>query len=511
VQVTTAETVVEQVTEHRPSLRRNFMHLMSSQLVTWVFATVVAVTLPRYLGPENLGTLALAGAIWAMAQLLVMFGTPMYLMLETSRDRTRGMGLLGPVVVVRVLGFCAVAAILAVLGIVVGVDSTTATVFALIGIGVLITVVGDAPGSALSGLEQMSYPAKASVVSRLAYSLVVVAVLAAGGDVRAIAAAGVAAAIVSFVMLWSSYRKFGRVDFSRPLGDAWSILRGSSPFLALGAILVVYQQIDIVVIAALVDKETLGWYRTADTLFGSLLFVPSIVVGVLLPRFGRLYKEDRPALDRLMRQSFTSMALIAVPIGLGTVVVANNFALLLYGEQFRETGPVLAVLGVVIILTFGTIVIGGFATATGQQRRWNTVMVTAIVLSIPLDVVLVRWTGRRFDNGAIGGALAYIFTETAMLVYGLLRIAPMIRDRSTAVRIAKILGAGGLMVAAAWPLRDAFVALPIVVGAAAYVVATILLRTLTSDEEAMVRHTISRVRAKVLPVTRHAAVVENGG
>jgi O-antigen/teichoic acid export membrane protein len=499
------------VTERKPSLRRNFAHLMSSQLVTWVFATVVAVTVPRYLGPETLGTLALASAVWAIAQLFVALGTPTYLMLEMSRDRSRGTRLVGPIVALRVLAFAACALILAVVGLAIGVDGQTAAVFALIGVGVLITVVGDAAGSALNGLERMAYPARASIVSRLVYAAVVIAILLLGGTVSAVAAAGIPAALVSFAMLWASYRKFGHVDFHRPFVESKAIIRGSSAFLGLGAVLVVYQQIDIVVIAALVDKETLGWYRTADTLFGTLLFLPTIVMSVLLPRFGRLHADDRAALGELVRKSFASLALIAVPIGLGTVVVADRFAVLLFGEEFRETGPVLAVLGVVIILTFGTILIAGFATATGQQRTWNVVMIAAIVASIPLDIVLVPWTADRYGNGAIGGALAYVVTESAMLAFGLWRVAPMIRERATLVRVAKILGAGALMLAAAWPFRDSFIAVPVLVGAVTYALATALLRTLTPDEEHAVRNGVARLWSKLPTVPRRVAGVDERG
>jgi O-antigen/teichoic acid export membrane protein len=498
---------VEPATVSKPSLRRNFAHLMSSQLVTWVFATVVAVTMPRFLGPAALGTLALASAIWLIAQLFVTLGTPTYLLLTMSSDRTYGERIVGSILALRVVAFAVCAAVLAVVGVAIGVDAQTVAVFALVGVGVLITVIGDTAGSALNGLEQMSHPAKASIVSKLAYSLVVVAILVVGGDVRAIAAATIPAAVISLVMLWSSYRKFGQLDLRRPFEHWWSILRASSPFLALGAVLVVYQQIDIVVIATLVDKETLGWYRTADTLFGTLLFVPTIVMGVLLPRFSRLHAEDPHALGQLVRRSFTSLALLAVPIGLGTIVVADQFAVLLYGDKFRQTGPVLAVYGVVITLTFVTILIGGFATATGRQRTWNLVMIAAIVASIPLDIVLVPWTDERFGNGAIGGALAYVVTESAMLAFGLWRVAPTILDRATVSRIVRILAAGGLMMVAAWPLRGQFIALPIVVGAATYVLATLLFRTLTPDEETLIRRTISRVWSKV---PRRAAAVEHG-
>ena len=45
----------------RSSVRRNMAQMASSQVVTWLLATLTAVIVPRYLGPEILGRLQLAG------------------------------------------------------------------------------------------------------------------------------------------------------------------------------------------------------------------------------------------------------------------------------------------------------------------------------------------------------------------------------------------------------------------------------------------------------------------
>ena len=481
--------------EPKPSLRRNLAHLMSSQLLTWVFATVVSVILPRYLGPENIGQLRLAGAVWTMAQLFVALGTSTYLTLEIARDRERGARLVGPIIVLRTIAFACSVVVLAVIGAVTGVDHETTIVFCLLGAVVWVWMIADVAGAALNGLEQMSYPAKAAVISKVLYTGFIVAVVLLGGDVRAVAAAGLPGAAVSLVILWTSFRRFGHTTFHRPFDETRAIIRASKVFLALGAVLVVYQQIDTVVISALVEPEVLGWYSTADTLFGTLLFVPTILMTVLLPRFSRLHAEDPPALQQLVSQSLSSLTLVAVPIGLGTAVIADNFAVLLYGEAYRETGPVLAVLGIVVILTFGTMLLGGLAAATGRQRTWNLVMIAAIVASIPLDIVLVPWTDDRYGNGAIGGALAYVITESAMLAFGLWTFAREMVNRALTLRIGKILAAGGLMVIATWPLRNVFIAIPIVVGAVVYATATVVFRTLTDEEAALIRQALSRLRA----------------
>lgn len=482
----------EEVERSRPSLLRNLAHLFSAQVITWLLAMVVSVVLPRHLGPEGVGQLRLPAAIWTMLQLLMGLGSATYLTLEIARNRERGTRVMGTIVVIRLIVFVGICSALTIVAVLARSSSSTTVIFALFGAVSMFYGLADVICAALAGLEQMSYPATASVVSKLIYTAAVIAVVVLDGGVVAVAAVGMLGPMTVLAWCWVAFLKFGRVSFASPFREIPRIVRASMPFFILGAVLTIYLQIDTVVISALVDAEVLGWYSTADTLFGTLLFVPTVMLTALLPRFGRLHVTDPPGLDRLVRQAFSSLLLLSVPIGFGTIVVADQVAVLLYGPEFRESGQVLTVYGAVTILMFCTIMLGGLASATGRQTFWNGLMICAIVASIPLDLVLVPWTDERYGNGAIGGALAYVVTESVMLVLGIWKIAPTIVDPASMARIAKILLAGAVMLAAIWPLRGMFLPIPIAVGAAVYITVILVTRTLTDDEVHLIRRALVR-------------------
>ena len=89
-----------------------------------------------------------------------------------------------------------------------------------------------------------------------------------------------------------------------------------------GAALVLYQQIDIVVISWAADSEDVGWYATADVLFGSLLFPATVVTTTIFPSLGRLHLQDPAGLTDLAQRTFSALIIVAVPIGVGTALVA---------------------------------------------------------------------------------------------------------------------------------------------------------------------------------------------
>ena len=475
------------------SIGRNLLHLLFSQVATGAFTTVLSIVQPRFLGDVQQGQLGLAASIWAISEVLTALGTSYYLTLAIARDRRRGMSLLGPVIAMRVTTFAVVAAVIGGGIVVSGANVRFAEIMAIQGAMMLLGTISDAIIAAFTGLEKLSVPATATVVARIFGTTASIGALLAGGDARSIVAIGATANLLLVVVLTRAIRRVAPARSRPSRTDATVILRGSVGFLLAALIVVVYRQIDTIVIALFVEREVLGWYATADSLAGSLLFPITIAMSSILPVIGRLHVEDPAAMRELVRRSVATLLVAAVPIGVGLMIIGRPLAPLLYGEEFRPTGPVLVVLGPVIAMTFFTVLFGSIALATERQALWNTLMVVAIVLTIPLDVVLVPWTERAYGNGAIGGALAYVVTEGLMVVVGLWRVVPYVVDRTMGWRAARVLGAAGVMAAAAWPVHQRFVAIPIAVAVVVYGVAIVVLGVVTDDDKQIAARALARV------------------
>jgi O-antigen/teichoic acid export membrane protein len=259
-----------------------------------------------------------------------------------------------------------------------------------------------------------------------------------------------------------------------------------------GAALVLYQQIDIVVISWAADSEDVGWYATADVLFGSLLFPATVVTTTIFPSLGRLHLQDPAGLTDLAQRTFSALIIVAVPIGVGTALVAPTFAPLLYGEDFRETGTVLAIFGPVIILTYSTILFGALAQATDRVRLWFWVLLISALMTVPLDIVLVPWARDHFGNGAIGGAIAFVITETVQFAIGLWTVARFLVRRNVIWRVLRILAAGGVMFLVGWQLRDVLLPVLVLLCATVYGLLVLLFRVLTDNERRLIDSVLQR-------------------
>jgi O-antigen/teichoic acid export membrane protein len=478
----------------RASIRHNIFYLMSSQVVTWTLATATAMIIPRFLGPAMLGQVRLAGSLWLIAGTVTTLGTSTFLQLEISRNQRDGLRLVGPVLVLRTIAFGAATVLLSTYVSATTDDVQFMAMVALVGAGWILTLWSDVFSTVFLGLEHMSTTAYAGAATKLANFVAVLAVMLVGGDVFGMLITGLIVGVAGLGYLAWRFHRIARLTFESWRPTAISVLRRSFTFMAAGVALVMYQQIDIIVISWVAEEKDLGWYGAADVLFGSLLFPATVIMGAMFPTMGRLFVENRDDLNDLVARTFSLLSVVAVPIGLGTTLVASQVATVLYGEEFEETGIVLAILGPVTILTFGTILFGGTALATERGRLWIAVIVAAALLTIPLDLFLVPWAHDRYGNGAIGGALAYVATEGLQFVLGLWLVVPFLVNRTMAWRSLRIVSAGALMFAVGWPLRQYALPIPIAICATVYVFLILAFGVLAEEERNMIKAVFARAR-----------------
>lgn len=479
----------------RVSVRRNLAHMMGSQVVTWVFATGLSILIPRYLGPALSGQLRLAVSLWLIGGILMTFGTSQFLQLELARDPDRGLVDVGTVVVVRQLLFVVVLPAVLLYVWAAGEGRVVVGLVLILAVDRIVLNLQEPLAAAFVGLERMSVPATATIVTRAVSFVGTLVVIVAGGSVYLLAAVGLVGTVVAAVFLVRRFARVAQLDFGGWRAGMWRVVRRSLPFMAASAALIAYQQVDIVVISLRAPEADLGWYATADTFFGSLLFPSTILMATVFPTLGRLHAREPAELERLVHRAFSVLMLAAVPLGLGVMMIGPDLAAFIWGEDFRETGEVLVVLGPVAILTFGTFMFGAVALATGRNKVWVTVLLCSAVMTIPLDIFLVPWTAERYGNGAIGGALAYVATEAFQFAVGAIVICPFLWRRHVVLRLLRILAAGGTMVAVGWWFRSTFVWV-IAVSAPVYVVALVAYRAVGDDERQVVDDLLVKLRVK---------------
>jgi O-antigen/teichoic acid export membrane protein len=460
---------------------------MAAQAITWTLALTLTVFLPRYLGAANVGKLHLASSIWGIMTIMIRFGTDILLIKEIARAPEKTAELIGTSNVVRTVFF------FISLGVVIlYVDSTgyppeTHWIIYIVGIAIFFTELAGSYQAALQGLERMEYYSLSDVLSKAVTTILTIVLLLSGYKVIMVASVMILGALVGWGVQYYAVRRFQPLNFRFSLDKAAWLLKAGLPYLMVSGFLVLYTQLDVIILSLILNEESIGWYGTANRLFGTLLFVPTVFITAVFPVLSRLYSDESSNLKTLLQKSFDLLFLLSIPIGFGVFVTAPNLVVLLYGEEFTNSGPILALMGIALIFMYQNILLGRYIISIDRQNVWTVIMAVATVLTVPLDLILIPWCNLQFGNGALGGAISFVITEAGMLFVGLLFLPRGTLGRKNVGLALRVIFAGLVMVATTWALRFEFILIPIGVGGVTYVAMILLLRVIPKEDWVLIR------------------------
>ncbi len=492
--------------ENSKTIIKNIGVLMASQFTTWGLSLLLTIFVPRYLGPADSGTFNLAVSLWLITGMFVSFGLDILLTKEIARKPTYINDLVGTSIFLRTILFGISFVVLMLYAQIANYGRDVIIILMILGASTFFIQFTQPMKSALEGLEKMEYTSIGLVGSKLFSTVFILLLLFAGQGLIAIALVSIGASFLELtIVIWLSIKAYHfrpRVDF----GSTKWMLRSGFPFLMVSMSQVIYKQVDIIVMSLLVSTTVvLGWYGAADTLFGTMSFIPSIFLTATFPAFSKMHTQSGEQLTKLFRKSYELMVVLGVAVGLGLFIVAKPLVVLLFGEAFRESGPVLAIMGIVIVFMYQNMILGQYFVISDRQNEVTKTLLVAAGVTVVLDIFLVPWTQNVYGNGAIGGALAFVVTEVLMVLWFVMLMPKGILTRHSFWLCIRAGIAGLVMVAVSWWFRDWFIAVPVIVGALTFMLMTVILRLIPQEDWVTLRQTLQKVLSK-LPSRKTQAV-----
>ncbi|MBI4355940.1 MAG: lipopolysaccharide biosynthesis protein [Candidatus Omnitrophica bacterium] len=184
----------------------------------------------------------------------------------------------------------------------------------------------------------------AETVATISYAAAAIGLAVAGCGVWSLVYAYLLKTAVHLAMVWSFAGWRPRLQFRWEL--AVQMLRYGKYILGGSLLMFVKNNVDNVIVGALLGTTALGYYALAFNLstFTSA-HVTGRMFGVLFPAFSQL-QDDDAALCRAFLKALKLIALISVPFGLALVVLAPMVLQTIYGSQWLAASEVLRLLAV---------------------------------------------------------------------------------------------------------------------------------------------------------------------
>jgi peptidoglycan/LPS O-acetylase OafA/YrhL/O-antigen/teichoic acid export membrane protein len=439
---------------------RNLLATLGTQLASWGMTFAVTFFLPRYVGDDGLGKLAVATSFIALFGVVVPLGTSTVLIKEIARDRARTGELLSAVLLLRLPVGLLMAALAVGSVYLLGYPPVIQTLVFVSALGMLTFTVNDALGAALQGQENMPRQSVGILVDKFLFSVLSIGLLlhfryAIHSRLWMLVAVSLCTGLVSLLFNLSAFRSLLPTLCLPRRSSLRQVAIAGLPFMGWTVFQTLYGQTDPIILSLMSNDRTVGWYNAAFRLIGTAFFLPTALTTALLPTLSRLHTENPAEYRQLARRMLILVILCGVPISLVMLLLPERLITLMhYPAAFQNSVPVLRVGGIGVLLWFGGSVLGTLIFASDGQARMFRVSIWATVIGVPLCFLGSFLANRFLHNGAIGAISSDALLEV-YLIWAYLRLLPKGTFDSESLRGVGLCFAAALPMAAALALLAA--------------------------------------------------------
>jgi O-antigen/teichoic acid export membrane protein len=478
-------------------LIRSVFQLSIAQAFTWIGGAALAILMPRFLGDVNLGKYTFAFAITTLIGLGADLGLATYLTREVARDRKQAARLTTAVLVIRVPLSIAAGAVAIISAHVLSYDELTRDLLYVLSLGILINSVLGAVNGALQGMQHMKVLAVTGVLTKVGFAGLAALILFSGAGPFELAAAYVGISIVTLIMCGTVLLRHMRPNFNFDRRLLWTVILGGMPFFVWQAALLIYGQVDMVLLSFFSSDAVIGWYAAAYRIVMIPVFVPTIIVTVIFPALSAA--SDSRTFNALARRAVHAAAIVTIPMALGIMLLPDKIIQVFgYPEEFSHSALPLILLAPHLPVAAIDVMIGCVLNTRDKTRQWALTGVAAAALNPLLNCVAIPMTQHLTGNGAIGAAAITTFTELFMMAVGLWLLPAGVLNRASLNDVLRMLAAAAIMGAVVVVTRDFPIFVPVALGALVYFGACLMFGALSLGELNQVRLHLVRRHAGAL-------------
>lgn len=206
-------------------------------------------------------------------------------------------------------------------------------------------------------------------------------------------------------------KEYGKVWKSFDKKLVRQIVSYSWPLLFMGMLGSFMLNTDNVLIGWFLGEADVGLYAAAQKVVQILYILPAIIASATFPTIARyIASNDSAYIKSIIEKSMSMVFLIAIPIAVGGIILAEPIILFLYKTEFLSSVVTFRILILTVLLTFPGIIIGNLGLAYNRQRDFAKYVGFAALFNTVFDAILIPIYG--IAGSAAVTVLAQLITNS---------------------------------------------------------------------------------------------------
>lgn len=203
-------------------------------------------------------------------------------------------------------------------------------------------------------------------------------------------------------------RRFRTRAAAMNLDPTWrrSLMRYALALLIIDAASALFEQIDVILIGALLSPAAVGLFQVPFRLATFLVYPAAAIAAAVAPRVGR--RKSSADATRILAQGLRAVVIIQTPLAVVQLVWAGPVIDLVAGPEYADAVDVFRALAGFTLLMGPAVLLSLAANFLGEARRRLPAMIVALLVNAAVDIALLE---------TLGPIAAVIGTLSAYLIY----------------------------------------------------------------------------------------------
>jgi O-antigen/teichoic acid export membrane protein len=181
------------------------------------------------------------------------------------------------------------------------------------------------------------------------------------------------------------------------------------PFALITLIVIALGNIDVYMIGIWKNAKEVGLYSSVQRIYSFAAVIPSTITAVTFPLMSRI-ALDEIKFRAVLEKTISFLLFLGAPIAIGGILLSKELVVLVFGQDYALSVPVMKVLMVLILPSFPFTFLSSAIFARNKQKELASVYFWGIAINIICNLLLIP------TMGALGAAIATFFSTTVMTV-----------------------------------------------------------------------------------------------
>ncbi|MFA5014846.1 MAG: flippase [Actinomycetota bacterium] len=399
---------------------KNSIWLIIQPLILNVISIFVIGYIAQTLGQADYGKFVFAFTFVAMFGSITSMGLRTITVREIAEDKNKVSIFLGKILTLRF--FLALIVVVAVFFAVnlMHYPQITKIIVYIVSLTVIFNTISSAFIDTFQAYEMMEYVAYTQFISGIVLTALSVIVLYIGYRLIGLTLVYCFGSFLALVV--AALYLFRKITIPRITIDfsLWkqSLYKGA-PFFYPSLVTSIGAKIGIIFLSKMSGDISVGIYGAANNLVEKLVMIPDGVGTAIFPTMATVYKSSKNDAAHLFQRFFLYLFLIALPIAVGTTILATPIIISIYGVEYQESILILQILIWWLLFTFLAMIQSYALGAIHQEKKAAMSSYIASPFCIVLNLLLIphfKHIGAAISS-AIAGVISFVILSIFIKKY----------------------------------------------------------------------------------------------